>query len=338
MDNSLLGAPAWAADARLEATLAAVEARYNRAKTLQVLFQEEYTPPGAAPPRSESGRSCCANPAACAGITPSPKASCSSPTASRSGCTPPPITAPRDEAPGERGHARAARLLLGKLHFQKEFRNFKGTPRRRRRRASPPNPKPTTCPIPQWSSWSPAENRIREVKVTAFDKSILDFTFDQEKMDPPLDAKLFQFQRRRARSGGGRPVSHGGISPQIRRWARPDPPAGGRRRLRKGTARPVHPAGLPDLFHQAAGGAAAWRPGLGRRKKLNLEKFLIFNQQFVTLIRAGLPILKALDLLADRLTDPKLGPLHQGGARRGAQRHAALGSLPRSRAFFPRST
>src|SRR5215813_12595863 len=43
------------------------------------------------------------------------------------------------------------------------------------------------------------------------------------------------------------------------------------------------------------------------RKKLNVEKFLIFNQQFVTLIRAGLPILKGLDLLADRLTDPKLG-------------------------------
>jgi len=35
---------------------------------------------------------------------------------------------------------------------------------------------------------------------------------------------------------------------------------------------------------------------------------LIFNQQFVTLFRAGLPILKALDLLADRLTDKKLGP------------------------------
>src|SRR5204863_7299390 len=28
----------------------------------------------------------------------------------------------------------------------------------------------------------------------------------------------------------------------------------------------------------------------GKKKKLNLEKFLIFNQQFVTLIRAGLPI------------------------------------------------
>ena len=41
-------------------------------------------------------------------------------------------------------------------------------------------------------------------------------------------------------------------------------------------------------------------------KKLNLEKFLIFNQQFVTLVRAGLPILKALDLLAERLTDARL--------------------------------
>ena len=48
--------------------------------------------------------------------------------------------------------------------------------------------------------------------------------------------------------------------------------------------------------------------GFGRKKKINLEKFLIFNQQFVTLIRAGLPILKGLDLLAERLTDSKLGP------------------------------
>jgi type IV pilus assembly protein PilC len=44
-----------------------------------------------------------------------------------------------------------------------------------------------------------------------------------------------------------------------------------------------------------------------RGKTVNLEKFLIFNQQFLTLIRAGLPILQALDLLADRLTDERLG-------------------------------
>ncbi len=45
-----------------------------------------------------------------------------------------------------------------------------------------------------------------------------------------------------------------------------------------------------------------------RKGRLDVEKFLIFNQQFVTLFRAGLPILKALDLLADRLTDKKLKP------------------------------
>jgi type IV pilus assembly protein PilC len=54
--------------------------------------------------------------------------------------------------------------------------------------------------------------------------------------------------------------------------------------------------------------AAGLAGGFGRRQKLNLDKFLIFNQQFVTLIRAGLPILKSLDLLAERLTDAKLGP------------------------------
>jgi type IV pilus assembly protein PilC len=40
------------------------------------------------------------------------------------------------------------------------------------------------------------------------------------------------------------------------------------------------------------------RGGLGsRRKKVKLEPFLIFNQQFLTLIRAGLPILNSLEML-----------------------------------------
>src|ERR1700685_3163266 len=38
--------------------------------------------------------------------------------------------------------------------------------------------------------------------------------------------------------------------------------------------------------------------GLGRRRKVKLEPFLIFNQQFLTLIRAGLPILGSLQMLA----------------------------------------
>src|SRR5258708_4418689 len=38
-------------------------------------------------------------------------------------------------------------------------------------------------------------------------------------------------------------------------------------------------------------------------------EFLILNQQFNTLINAGLPILKSLDLLAGRATSPKLRPV-----------------------------
>ncbi|HXE91175.1 MAG TPA: type II secretion system F family protein [Terriglobales bacterium] len=39
---------------------------------------------------------------------------------------------------------------------------------------------------------------------------------------------------------------------------------------------------------------------LPRRRRVKLDEFVIFNQQFVTLIRAGLPILTALDLLKAR--------------------------------------
>ncbi len=43
--------------------------------------------------------------------------------------------------------------------------------------------------------------------------------------------------------------------------------------------------------------------GGGTKKKVKLQSFLIFNQQFVTLIRAGLPITGSLELLARRQKD-----------------------------------
>ena len=71
-----------------------------------------------------------------------------------------------------------------------------------------------------------------------------------------------------------------------------------------------------------------------RRKKLDIEKFLIFNQQFVTLIRAGLPILKALDLLADRLTDAKLGPYIRN-VRDEVKRGSLLSDAFEKQGIFP---
>jgi type IV pilus assembly protein PilC len=73
----------------------------------------------------------------------------------------------------------------------------------------------------------------------------------------------------------------------------------------------------------------------GRRKRLNLEKFLIFNQQFVTLIRAGLPILKSLDLLAERLTDPRLTP-YINAVREEVRRGTLLSEAFRQQGIFPK--
>jgi type IV pilus assembly protein PilC len=70
-------------------------------------------------------------------------------------------------------------------------------------------------------------------------------------------------------------------------------------------------------------------------KKLNLEKFLIFNQQFVTLIRAGLPILKSLDLLAERLTDPRLQP-HVRAVRDEVRNGTLLSDAFRQQGVFPK--
>ena len=74
--------------------------------------------------------------------------------------------------------------------------------------------------------------------------------------------------------------------------------------------------------------------GKHKREKLNLEKFLIFNQQFVTLIKAGLPILKGLDLLADRLTDPKLGP-HIAAVRDEVRTGTVLSEAFAKQGIFP---
>src|SRR5436305_9789866 len=85
----------------------------------------------------------------------------------------------------------------------------------------------------------------------------------------------------------------------------------------------------------AARGLATEVSLLSRRKKLNIEKFLIFNQQFVTLIRAGLPILKSLDLLAERLTDPKLGPYIKA-VRDEVRNGTLLSEAFRAQGIFPK--
>jgi type IV pilus assembly protein PilC len=74
---------------------------------------------------------------------------------------------------------------------------------------------------------------------------------------------------------------------------------------------------------------------LGQRRERAVKSgdFLIFNQQFNTLIKAGLPILKALDLLAERAASPRLRPALMDVRDRVRQGASLSEALERQGAF-----
>jgi outer membrane lipoprotein carrier protein len=194
-----LAVSASAADARLDGLLKSVESRYNRAKTLQVLFHEEYTPQGK-PRRMDSGtlklrkprlmRWDYDQPAGKVFISDGKYLWFYTPTENR-------VEKMKFQ---ETEDLRAPlAFLLGKLDFAKEFRNLEGRPEgaegpQGRDMRIKAEPKTDNLPYSAVEFVVTADSRIKEVKVTGFDHSILNFVFDQEKMDPTLDGKLFQFQ------------------------------------------------------------------------------------------------------------------------------------------------
>ena len=74
--------------------------------------------------------------------------------------------------------------------------------------------------------------------------------------------------------------------------------------------------------------------GSRANRKLPAGDFLIFNQQFNTLIKAGLPILKALDLLADRAALPKMRPI-LNDVRDRVRQGALLSDAAEASGMFP---
>ncbi len=78
-------------------------------------------------------------------------------------------------------------------------------------------------------------------------------------------------------------------------------------------------------------------PQLGHRRERAVSgpDFLIFNQQFNTLIKAGLPILKALDLLAERAASPRLRPILRD-VRQRVREGALLSEALEEQGVFPK--
>src|SRR5712671_3801200 len=82
-----------------------------------------------------------------------------------------------------------------------------------------------------------------------------------------------------------------------------------------------------SLLGQAFGGS--------RGKSVDGNDFLVFNQQFNTLIKAGIPILKALDLLAERAAAQKLRPV-LGEVRRLVREGTTLSAALEQQGVFPK--
>lgn len=91
--------------------------------------------------------------------------------------------------------------------------------------------------------------------------------------------------------------------------------------------------GLLPISIRPRGWSLSLRPRK-RQQVIKPDDFILFNQQFVALIRAGLPILKGLDLLKDRIINPLLRR-HIADVRERVHSGALLSEALRAQSVFP---
>ena len=184
---------AFAADAPLDTLLKGVETRYNKAKTLQVLFHEDYTPPGR-PKRSESGTLVLRKPLKMRWDYDQPKGKLFVGDGKYLWLYTPADNRAEKMKLKESDDMRAPlAFLLGKLDFEKEFRNIQSKTEGTDTRITA-EPKSDNLPYSAVEFVVTADQHIKLVKVTGYDRSIIEFRLDQEKIDLPVDGKVFQFQ------------------------------------------------------------------------------------------------------------------------------------------------
>jgi type IV pilus assembly protein PilC len=91
--------------------------------------------------------------------------------------------------------------------------------------------------------------------------------------------------------------------------------------------------GLLPISIRPRGWSISLRPRK-RRETIKADDFIMFNQQFVALIRAGLPILRSLDLLRGRIKNTLLRQ-HIEDVRDRVHSGAMLSEALRAQAIFP---
>mgnify|MGYP001045515539 CR=1 FL=1 len=181
-----------AAGQDLSRLLKAVETRYNRARTLQVLFEQSYSVQGR-PRRTEAGELFLRKPGRMRWQYSSPRGKLFlsdgkfiylyTPDDNRV-----------EKAPLKETEDMRAPLafLLGRLDFRRDFRRFLSRPDGADTRITA-EPKSDQLPYTLVEFVVTPSREIRYLHVTGQDHSVMEFTFSAEKMNPPLADRLFRF-------------------------------------------------------------------------------------------------------------------------------------------------
>lgn len=182
-----------AGDPRLDTLLHAVETHYNRAQSVTLSFTETYTAQRR-PEKVESGALFLRKPGRMRWDYTQPAGK----TFISDGKTVTLYTPDTNQV--ERTNLKETEdmraplaFLLGKLNFYKEFRKFELRPEGADTWIMA-EPNSTNLPYTRVEFLVAPDARIRRLRVMAQDHSILDFQFEREKLNPPLDSKLFEFR------------------------------------------------------------------------------------------------------------------------------------------------
>lgn len=189
---SLLALPL-CADDNLNQLLKGIQDRYNHAKTLQVTFNETYTSQGR-PRQSESGTLTLRKPGRMRWDYTTPAGKLFLSDGKQVYLYTPDTNRVEKMRLKESEDMRAPlAFLLGRLDFQKEFRDFQ----------LQPDPAGYVITAKAKSDKLPYEDirmtatpqfQIRDLVITGQDKSVLSFRFDNEKLNPSVDDAIFKFK------------------------------------------------------------------------------------------------------------------------------------------------
>lgn len=185
--------PLAAAEPDLGQILGGIENRYNRARTLEVLFEQSYTGQGRGR-RSERGELFLRKPGRMRWQYSSPEGKLFVTDGKYAWLYTPSSNRVEKIRVKESEDMRAPlAFLLGKLDFRRDFKRFVWRKEGGGYRVIA-DPKSDQSAYSQVEFLVNPQFQIERLVVTGQDRSVMEFRFERERLNPPLAEKLFEFE------------------------------------------------------------------------------------------------------------------------------------------------